>query len=76
MKQVLIAIDQLVNALCRGHADETLSARAWRKRDVQPWQVLCPVIDRVFFFDPDHCRTSYEAELCRKHLPREYRHSE
>ena len=28
MKQVLIAVDQLTNAILAGHADETLSARA------------------------------------------------
>lgn len=29
-KQVLIALDQLLNTLFRGYADETLSSRAWR----------------------------------------------
>lgn len=32
-KQVLVALDQLVNALFGGWADETLSSRCWRKRD-------------------------------------------
>ena len=73
MKQILIALDQLANAVCAGHADETLSARAWRKREVQPWKTLRPVIDGLFFFDPAHCRTSYEAERSRKHLPHVYR---
>lgn len=30
MKQILIAIDQLANAVIGGWADETLSAAAWR----------------------------------------------
>ena len=30
MRQVLIALDQLANAILAGHADETLSARAYR----------------------------------------------
>lgn len=30
LKQVLIAFDQLINALLGGWADETLSSRAWR----------------------------------------------
>ena len=30
VKQVLIALDQLANTLLAGHADETLSARAYR----------------------------------------------
>ena len=31
-KAVLIAVDQLVNALLAGWPDETLSSRAWRRR--------------------------------------------
>lgn len=30
MRQILIALDQLANTLLAGHADETLSARAYR----------------------------------------------
>jgi hypothetical protein len=30
MRQVIIALDQLANAILAGHADETLSARAYR----------------------------------------------
>jgi len=76
VKQLLIAIDQLANTVTWikgdgfGYADETLSARAWRLRaQSNAWRR----IDRLFFFDPDHCRTSYESELMRKHLPAEYR---
>jgi len=29
MKQILIAVDQLANAVIGGWADETLSSRAW-----------------------------------------------
>ena len=29
-------------------------------------------IDALMFFDPDHCRTSYESELERKQLPKAY----
>lgn len=31
LKQVLIAFDQLINALLGGWADESLSAHAWRQ---------------------------------------------
>lgn len=30
MRQILITLDQLANAILAGHADETLSARAYR----------------------------------------------
>ena len=71
MKQFLIAIDQLANTLLGGMADETLSARSWRLRDKNP--KIRAVIDGLFFWDKDHCRTSYESELERKQLPSEYR---
>lgn len=69
LKQVLIAFDQLINALLGGGADESLSAHAWRqhlegKRD---WPYL--LINALLFFDDDHCRESYESELERNQLP-------
>ena len=36
-KQVLIAVDQLLNTLTGGWADETISARAWRCNSI--WAV-------------------------------------
>jgi hypothetical protein len=78
MKQVLIAIDQLANTLCfwlpgGAWADESLSARAWRI------QVNCPnlyrVIDGIFFFQKDHCYTSYISEILRLQSPPEERTS-
>lgn len=72
MKQLLIALDQALNALSGGMADETLSARCWRCRDRQPYKTLQPVIDWLFS-DPDHCEKSYESEKNRSQLPPEYR---
>lgn len=73
-KQILIAFDQLLNALLGGWADETLSARSWRlSAKYRAMRAVRIVIDAVFFFDKDHCRTSYLSEIERKHLPVEYR---
>lgn len=72
MKQVLIAIDQLLNTLFGGFADETLSARCWRCRERQPFKLLESVINRLFF-DPSHCLDSYLSERRRFQLPPEYR---
>lgn len=72
-KQVLIAFDQLLNALLRGWADETLSARAWRCRDRAFWGVARAVIDGLFFFEPNHCYQAYVGERARMQLPPEYR---
>ena len=78
LKQSLIAFDQLLNAmLCFGWADETMSSVAWRMEQEGRWfgKIMRPTIDTLFFFDKDHCRTSYEAERARLHSPPEERNA-
>lgn len=67
-KQFLIALDQLINTLCGGMADETISARAYRKG----WKRRMAVINWVFN-DAHHCELSYQSELFRAQLPSGYR---
>ena len=70
--QIPIAFDQLVNTLFGGWADETISSAAWRKRNEgNGWRFLLCVIDCIFFWHPDHCKTAFESELERKHFPQE-----
>ncbi len=71
IKQVLVAVDQLINAIFGGYADETLSSRAWRARDKQPW--LYKSIDKLFFWDVSHCCQSYYSEKLRRQFPPELR---
>lgn len=75
MRQLLIAVDQLANAVLGGSADETLSARAWRAEQSGRvfGRIFRPVIDGLFFWDADHCRDSFQSELERRHLPPAYR---
>ena len=75
-KNVLIGFDQTINCVVWikgdgfGYPDETLSARAWRLRgQSNSWKR----IDALLFFDKDHCRTSYESELNRTQLPKDYK---
>lgn len=68
MKQVLIALDQFANTLIGGMADETISARAYRKG----WKRREAFINWLFR-DPNHCRDSYNSELLRSQLPKSYR---
>lgn len=73
MKQVAIAVDQLLNTLFGGYADETISARVYRNRNNSWWWAFwLRTIDTVFFWQEEHCRKSALAELNRKHLPRAY----
>ena len=74
-KAVLIAFDQLLNALFGGWPDETLSSRAWRWHvaGVRSWP--CRVLDAVArcFRDYEHCRESFESERLGRQLPPEAR---
>ncbi|WP_424408111.1 DNA helicase UvrD [Pasteurella sp. PK-2025] len=75
---VIIAIDQLVNAILGGWADETLSSRAYRgamleKQPRKRWRVIYRLIEALFFFEKNHCKTAYESELNRKQYPKEFR---
>lgn len=74
LKQILIAIDQLGNALAGGWADETLSARLWRcwlQGTTGPagWQF----VDAIFFWESNHCYQSWRSEVDRAQLPGHYR---
>ena len=69
MKHILIAIDQLANAIIGGWADETLSSRAWR----EDRRRLVVVIDCIFFWEDRHCEASYISERERLQLPPEFR---
>ncbi len=87
--QMLIAFDQLINAIIPpltgtlSYADETLSARCYRAhRDGRAWgRLLLPCIDWLFSWQshepyPEiagHCHRAYLKEHDRRCLPPEYR---
>ena len=71
--QLVIAVDQLFNAVLAGWADETLSSRAYRCRDVRKWRIIMRVIDSLFFWQDGHCKRAYLYELEQGHLPVEFR---
>ena len=70
---MLIALDQLVNAILAGWPDETMSSRAWRweQDGVRAWPRR--LIDLIFFWEPNHCRESYQSEREGRQLPPELR---
>jgi hypothetical protein len=79
--EFLIALDQLVNTLVYssddgrfGRADETLSARCWRLRNVSTfWSRGQRFVDFLFFWDKDHCFNSFKTEVLKAQLPFIYR---
>jgi hypothetical protein len=66
---ILIAVDQLANAIIGGWPDETISSRAHREE----WKKAEKFIDTLFWFDKQgdigHCELSYLGELVREHFP-------
>ena len=67
-KNLLIAIDQLINALFGGPCDETISAMAHRRG----WKRLERLINWLFR-DDMHCAQAYVAEMNGTQNAREYR---
>ena len=78
-RNILIAVDQLCNAVGGGWPDETLSSRAWcwSRDNVRHWPRIC--IDVLFFWDRDrttgrrHCELSWLSEQNRLQLAPEFR---
>ncbi|AIZ78745.1 hypothetical protein [Actinobacillus equuli] len=73
---VLIAIDQLANALTCGAADETFSSRCYRgavleKEPKKRWRFWYKFVNSLFL-DEKHCETAYKSELNRKQYPPEF----
>ena len=76
--QVIIAIDQLANAVFAGNADETISARSYRMSVFSPtpkrrWVLARKFIDWLFFWEPDHTSNAYQAEIERRHMRGAYK---
>jgi hypothetical protein len=54
---ILIAIDQLINAVFGGDPDETISSRAGKR-----YPRLAAFINRLFFWQRNHCQASIEPD--------------
>lgn len=46
-----------------GSPDQTVSARAYVLKDMQGWSTVYWLLNKIFFFQKDHCRSSHEADL-------------
>lgn len=70
LKNFLICLDQLLLSMItfgRADPDETCSSAAWRMEcDGKFFGFFRPVIDALFFFEPNHCRLSYQKEMSKK----------
>lgn len=76
-RNIAISLDQLLNTILAGEPDETLSSRAHRMRvkGQRYWSWTAGAIDLlwlVIFREKDHCHASYESELRRAQMPKEF----
>jgi hypothetical protein len=58
VNRVLLATSILINTLCGGSTNQTFSARNWA-RHKQGKMNLVWIIDRIFWFEPDHCQEAW-----------------
>lgn len=68
LRMIVKAVDQLLNALLLGWADETLSARCWRLRRYWYARFIMHCINALFF-NRNHCKEAFERD---KDLPEDY----
>lgn len=73
-EQIPIAIDQLINTIFGGWADETISSRAHRmQRKSTTWSRFRKIIDSLFCWQKNHCESAYLSEKNRLQCPPELR---
>lgn len=76
-RNVLIGLDQFTNTIFGGYPDETISATAYRKSQLEGhylFKALQFVLDVIFSFHTrDHCFKAYISEVKRSQLPQSYR---
>lgn len=72
--QILLWIDQGFNVLLGGYADETLQSRAYRawRGDKIFGRIFKPLIDTLFFWEDNHCRIAYVAEIEKRQFPPDF----
>ena len=70
IKNLLVSIDQFFNAVMLGDPDETISSRAGRVWPDSKWRKF---IDKLFFWQTNHCHKAIEKSEGKKDLlfPRE-----
>ena len=49
--------------ILRGSPDMTVSARCYINRDKPKWARAYRIINRVFFWQDDHCKSSFRSDV-------------
>ena len=56
-------LSQGLNLLLGGHHDMTLSARCYLNRNRPGWRTAYRLINRLFFWQADHCKISFQSDV-------------
>lgn len=72
--QVFIGVDQLINTLLDGSADETMSSRCYRLNNIRTYRYLELFVNFLFYplQGADHCKHAYEKEVLGRQVPQEF----
>ncbi|OOR97149.1 hypothetical protein B0186_10515, partial [Canicola haemoglobinophilus] len=73
---VFVGLDQFLNAVAGGAADETFSSRCYRgavlaKQPKKRWRFWFTFVNGLFF-DRNHCEMAYLSEIQRRQYPPEF----
>lgn len=74
--QICVALDQFVNTIFGGYADETISSRSHRAYVSGKRKWTRNIINVLFFWQDDHCKKAYESEINRMQYPPEMRENQ
>ena len=76
---LVVAVDQLLNAFLGGSCDETLSSRTYRMARIKggAWAKFEKFVNFLFWKDRDsegrrHCEMAYIVEVDRIHMPKSF----
>lgn len=50
-------------ALLKGNPDMTVSARCHLNRERPRWRTARKIINRIFFWQADHCKSSFQSDV-------------
>ena len=63
---LFVLVSQAINVIfLAGHPDQTVSARAFENRYNKVWGVVYTVINKTFYWQSNHCLTSYLEDVAR-----------
>jgi hypothetical protein len=67
LKNILVSLDQLLNTICAGSPDETMSSRLGRYKDEnRVAKFFAKIVNTMFFWQKDHTTESIEPDYAYK----------